>query len=97
MRKGSEIITLLRTLKGYMRDTYKVKEIGLFGSAAKNRQTARSDIDILVDFRRRADLFDLVGLGQFLEEKLRCKVAVVPKRALRKEIKKTVLQEVVHV
>ena len=50
MRKGSEIITLLRTLKGYMRDTYKVKEIGLFGSAAKNRQTARSDIDILVDF-----------------------------------------------
>jgi len=97
MRKASEIISLLRTLKGYMADTYKVKEIGLFGSAAKKRQTARSDIDILVDFKRGADLFDLVGLGQFLEEKLHCRVDVVPKRALRKEIKKTVLQELVHV
>jgi uncharacterized protein len=97
MKKASEIITLLKTLKGYMTDTYKVKEIGLFGSAARNSRTAGSDIDILVDFKRGADLFDLVGLGQFLEEKLRCRVDVVPKRALRKEIKKAVLQEVVTV
>ena len=97
MKNAAEIIKLLKTLKGHISENYKVKELGLFGSVIKNNQKAKSDIDILVDFKKGADLFDLVGLGQFLEEKLHCKVDVVPERALRKEIKKTVLQEVVHV
>jgi len=51
----------------------------------------------LVDFKKSADLFDLVGLGQFLEKKLHRKVDIVPKKALRAEIKKRVLEEVVQV
>ena len=74
-----------------------LKEIGLFGSVIKNNQRAKSDIDILVDFKKGADLFDLVGLGQFLEKKLHRKVDIVPKKALRAEIKKRVLEEVVQV
>ena len=97
MKNAAEIIKRLKALKGYIAKNYKVKELGLFGSIIKNRQTAKSDIDILVDFKKGADLFDLVGLGQFLEEKLHCKVDIVPKRALRTEIKKSVLAEVVQV
>ena len=97
MKNAAEIIKRLKTLKGYIAENYKVKELGLFGSIIKNRQTAKSDIDILVDFKKGADLFDLVGLGQFLEEKLHCKVDIVPKRALRIELKKSVLAEVVQV
>jgi predicted nucleotidyltransferase len=39
---------------------------------------------------------DLVGLGQFLEDKLGRKVDVVPRRALRKKIEDSILQEVVR-
>jgi len=87
-----------KTIKEYMdvlRDKYAVKEIGLFGSYLREEQKPTSDIDVLVDFEDGADLFTLVGLAMFLEEKLGIKVDVVTKRALRKELKEQVLKEVV--
>ena len=89
-----------KTIKEYMnvlQDKYNVKEIGLFGSYLRGEQKETSDIDVLVDFEEGADLFSLVGLAMFLEEKLEIKVDVVPKRALRKELKEQVLKEVVSV
>jgi len=97
MKKTSEIISLLKPIREHMIQKYKVKEIGLFGSTVRHEQAKTSDVDVLVDFKKGADLFDLIGLGQFLEEKLRCKVDLVPKRALRKELKKSVLRELVEV
>jgi hypothetical protein len=41
---------------------------------------------VLVEFLEGATLFDLAGLGDFLEEKLCCKVDIVSQRAIRKEI-----------
>ena len=76
---------------------FKVLEIGLFGSVVRGEQKQSSDLDVLVDFADDADLFDLVGLGLFLEEKLDRKVDIVPRRALRKELKDRVLKEVVTV
>ncbi len=52
---------------------------------------------MLVDFDEDADFFDLVGLALFLEEKLKHKVDIVPRRALRDEIRESVLKEVVSV
>jgi len=71
-----------------------VKNIGLFGSFIKGEQKRASDIDVLVDFDERADFFDLVGLGLFLEDKIKEKVDVVPQRALRKELRDAILEEV---
>ena len=97
MNNTKEIINLLKDLKKYLSEKYKVKEIGIFGSIIRGEQTEKSDIDVLVDFEMGADLLDLVGLSQFLEEKLSCKVDVIPRRALRKEIREYVLQQVVQV
>lgn len=47
-----------------------------------------------MDLPDEADLLDLIGLGQFLEERLNHKVDVVPKRSLREEIREHVLKEV---
>ena len=68
----------------------------MFGSAAKETGTEESDIDVLVEFHRGADLFDFVGLSQFLEQRLNCKIDVVPLSSLREEIKDYVLKEVVY-
>lgn len=90
-----DLLTKLRKLKPRMRAQYKAKEIGLFGSFIRGEHSASSDIDVLVEFEEGADLFDLMGLALLLEEKLQRKVDVVPKSALRAELRESVLQEVV--
>ena len=90
-----DILVRLGALKPEMAARYKVREIALFGSFARGEQGGTSDIDVLVDFDEGADLFDLVGLALFLEEDLQREVDVIPKRALRAELRETVLQEVV--
>ena len=91
------ILARLRALKPMIEQRYKAKSIELFGSYIRGEQIVSSDIDILVDFKEDADLFDLIGLAQFLEEELRQRVDVVPKRALKPELRDTVLKEAVIV
>lgn len=91
------ILATLKELKPVISTRYKAKEIGLFGSFVRGEQTANSDIDVLVEFEEGADLFDLIGLGSYLEEALQRKVDIVPKRALRAELRESVLREVVAV
>jgi len=91
-----EILRILEQLREEIMQSYKVKRIGLFGSVVKGEQRKGSDIDILVEFKDDADLFDFLGLTLFLEERLKQKVDVVPKEDLRQEIRGTVLKEVVY-
>jgi predicted nucleotidyltransferase len=92
---NEDLLAKLKELKPTLAARYKAKEIGLFGSFARGEQGASSDIDVLVEFEEEADLFDLIGLSLHLEEALQRKVDVVPKRALRTELRESVLQEVV--
>jgi hypothetical protein len=87
------ILTKLRELKPLITTRYKVKGISIFGSFVRGEQSANSDIDLLVEFDEGADLFDLIGLTLYLEETLQREVDVVPKHALRAEIKESVLHE----
>ncbi len=96
MKTKMDVLKTLGQLKEELKKKYKVKEIGVFGSVVKEEQGETSDIDILVDFEDGTDLFDLIGLALFVEEKLNQKIDVVPKRALRKEIKETILREVTY-
>lgn len=95
MRKIAKIKKILGNLKDELGKKFKVKEISIFGSFVRGEQKKGSDIDILVDFEEGADLFDLVGLSLYLQRKLGKKIDVVPKRALRKEIKSKVFKEAI--
>jgi predicted nucleotidyltransferase len=95
--KKDEILEILGSVKEEVKQEYKAEIKGIFGSYARGDEKEESDIDVLVDFGKDADLFDLVGLGLFLEEKLHCKVDVVPQDSLREEIKPYVLKEMVYI
>ena len=82
--------------KDEIRRRYKAEVKGIFGSYARGDFGADSDLDLLVDFDDGASLFDLVGLGQYLEEMLGCKVDVVSRRSLREELRASVLNEMIH-
>ena len=91
-----QVIEALQMAKAELANRFKVQEIGIFGSMARGEQRQESDIDIVVDLDKDADLLDLIGLSQYLEERLRQKVDVVPKAALRQEIRERVLREVFY-
>lgn len=93
----SEILSALSALKSELLQTFKAEIKGLFGSIARGDGTADSDIDILVEFKDGATLFDLSALGNFLEEKLGRNVDVVSTRALREELKERVQKDLVPV
>ncbi len=71
-----------------------MQEVGVFGSVIRGEQHDGSDIDLLVDLGGTADLLDLIGISQYLEEKLHARVDVVPRNALRPELRDQVLHEV---
>jgi len=90
-----DIRARLNQEKAEIRRRYKAEIKAIFGSQARGEQRADSDLDLLVDFDESADLFDLVGLELFLEEKLGCQVDLVPQRTLREEIRASVLSEAI--
>ncbi|MHC4230363.1 MAG: nucleotidyltransferase family protein [Planctomycetota bacterium] len=93
---AEKILTTIGSLKDQAMKDYKAEIKGIFGSYVRGDQTDDSDIDVLVEFQHGADLFDFVGLSQFLEEHLSCKVDVVTLSSLREELKPYVLREVVY-
>ena len=56
MLSKKEILKILTNLKTELKNRYKVKQLGLFGSYASEENKEISDIDILVDFEEGADL-----------------------------------------
>ena len=94
---GEEVLDVLRELRGRIEQEYKAEIEGIFGSYARGEESDGSDLDVLVTFKENATLYDLVGLGQFLEDTLHCKVDIVSKRALREEIRHGVLKDLVPV
>lgn len=91
-----QILRFLRDQQLEIKQRYKAEVKGLLGSVARGEAQRESDLDLLVDFDEEADLFDCVGLSQFLEERLNRKIDLVPRRALREEIRKKVLEEAIY-
>ncbi|HHV80362.1 MAG TPA: nucleotidyltransferase family protein [bacterium] len=76
---------------------YKVKRAGIFGSMARNEETEKSDIDILVELPDEASLLDLVGLKMELEEVLRKKVDVLTYDSIYLPLREPILSEEVAI
>lgn len=97
MKTLDEIKNILKSHKEKIKERYGVKEIGIFGSYVRGEQTEKSDVDILVDFYELSDVFDLLRLERSLHRLLNCKVDVVRKQAIRKELRDRVLSEVIEI
>ncbi|MEJ5227357.1 nucleotidyltransferase family protein [Thermodesulfovibrio sp.] len=95
MKTLSEIAEILQEKKELLREKYKVKEIGVFGSYVRGEQKESSDVDILVDFEKPVSLLKIVSLENYLSDLIGIKVEVVPKRDIRSELRESILREAV--
>jgi predicted nucleotidyltransferase len=95
--KKDEIIKLIRNLNPQIQDKYNAQIKAIFGSYVRGEETPESDLDVLVEFNDSANLLDLVGLSQFLEDEIHIKIDVVPIDTVRKEIEKEVMKEAILV
>ena len=86
----------LKALKPTLSARFYVDKIGYFGSYARNEQTGNSDIDIIVSLNKPLGwaFFDLQDL---LEKELNTKVDLVSIKALKEQLKETILNEVIYV
>jgi len=76
---------------------YKIKNIGIFGSYARNNAKERSDIDLIVEFEEPVSLLGVIKAENYLTELLGIRVDLVPKEDIRKELKETILKEVIYI
>jgi len=99
MKSLEEIKNTLTKQKQELRQKYRIKEIGIFGSYVRGEQKKQSDIDLLVDFEETSNLtlLDFIRLENYLSEILGVKVDLVEKNALKPRIGKRILQEVVNI
>ena len=80
-----------------LKETHRVKSLAIFGSYARRQSTSRSDLDLLVVFDRAPTMFEFVRLERHLTTILGVKVDLVMKTALKPEIGRHILAELVPV
>ncbi|OGB88165.1 hypothetical protein A3J44_05185 [candidate division WOR-1 bacterium RIFCSPHIGHO2_02_FULL_45_12] len=91
------IIENLKNQKNTVKNNYKASILGLFGSVARGEQRPGSDIDILVEFDKDADLFTYVALSDYLEKILGQKIDLISFPYLRAKIKPFVMKDLKRV
>jgi predicted nucleotidyltransferase len=96
MKQKKEILTLLKKQLPYLKENFKVKSIGLFGSYAREEQTETSDIDMLVEFEAPVGFIKFIELENYLSDKLGAKVDLVTPDALKPLIKPHIIAEAVY-
>lgn len=80
-----KILRMLRKELPYLRERYGVERIAIYGSFAKDGQTKKSDIDILVQLAKPLGL-EFIELAYYLEEVLGRKVDLATFESLKRSI-----------
>ena len=98
MTTKDNILAILRDHKHDL-SKYGVSTIGLFGSYLRNEQSAKSDIDLLIDFAPEKESFDnYMAVYDMCESLFKNeKIEIVTKNGLSKHIGPKILNDVIYV
>ncbi len=91
-----EIIQAINSQLPFLKDRYNVKNLGIFGSIARNEGKEESDIDIVVEFESPIGFLDFIRLEIFLSKILQRKVDLISKKAIKPALKESILKEIIY-
>ena len=80
-----------------LQQNYHVASIEIFGSYAREQQSQKSDLDLLITFSEPYNLWTLLDVKEFLTTALRVKVDLVPKDSIKPILKEQILQEAIPI
>ncbi len=93
----SKVLELIKKNKMELITKFGVSRIGLFGSYAREDQTEKSDIDIVIEMKN-PDLFLLVAVKNYLQELLNSEVDIVRYRERMNEgLKRRINRDAIYV
>jgi predicted nucleotidyltransferase len=92
-----EILDLLHEHLDEIQRRYDVKQLGLFGSAARDEMTEESDVDILVEFNGHATFDGYMDLKIFLEELFHRDVDLVTRDAIKPRMRPIIEKDEIRV
>jgi len=93
-----EIKRILGENSYYIKRTFHVDEMGVFGSFVRGDQKKDSDIDILVSFKKGyKDFFNYIRLKYYIEELLGRRIDLVMKDALKPRLRQKIINEALNV
>jgi len=96
MKTREEILAGLGAAKSELQKRFRVRTLALFGSYARNQQTERSDVDILVEVDPSIGL-GFVSLAEELERRLQERVDLVSSRAVKPNRRRLIEPELIYV
>ncbi len=96
MKTLEEIQQWIVQNKSWLQEQYQVRELGIFGSYARQEQTETSDVDLLVEFSEIPSLLKFINLENYLSDNLGVKVDLVHKSGLKPRIGARILAEVIY-
>lgn len=92
-----QIMAILRRHWPSLATEYHVRSMGVFGSYVRHEEKPGSDIDLLISFEETPSLLKFIELENRLSDLLGGKVDLVMKEALKPNIARRVLPEVVQI
>jgi predicted nucleotidyltransferase len=75
---------------------YPIKELAIFGSYAREEQSPKSDLDVLVEFHSRVGS-EFIELGDELEELLGIKVDLVSKNGIKPRYFERIKENILYI
>lgn len=99
MNTKNEIITFLEQNKNYLQEKFHITKIGLFGSFARDEQTALSDVDLLVELDSDVKNFHDTkeSLKEFLSHSFERSVDLAREKYLKPYAKDLILKDTIYV
>ena len=88
---------IISASKPLLAERFFVREIGVFGSFSRGEQNDSSDVDILVAFDKPVGFFKFLDLEEYLSSILGRKVDLVTRQALKPNIGRNILKDLVTV
>ncbi len=99
MYTQKQILDFISKSKPMLCEKFHVSKIGLFGSYARQEQSANSDIDLIVEFDENTkDLYDLkIAIKKFFKDNLNLEVDLCREKYIKPRYRKRILNEAIYV
>lgn len=91
------VLAVLKKHRAFLSDNYDVKTIAIFGSVSRDDMNKNSDVDILVEYSTSPGMFRFFDLKDYLETIIGCRVDLVTKGALKRQMQDQILSEAIYV